>query len=103
MRPASLALVIVLAMPAFAQAPRDQTRPTGPPAVRFEQKPETMDGFPMIMCPHRDAQPDQQSDRSSDKQAEKSSERPDGCRLIPPKRERHPDYGKGKFYDLTPA
>ena len=103
MRPVVILFLVAVAAPAFAQAPREETRPTAPPAVRLEARPETMDGFPMIMCPRQDAQPpEQQSGQAADKQAGKT-ERPDGCRLVPPKRERHPDYGKGKFYDLTPA
>ena len=102
MRPAVIALLVALATPAFAQAPREETRPTAPPAVRFEQKPETLDGFRMLVCP-RIPQPDQQPAQQPDKPTTTEHVRPDGCRLAPPQRERHPDYGKGKFYELTPA
>ena len=102
MRPAVVALLISFAAPAFAQAPREETRPTAPPAVRLEQRPETLDGFPVLACP-RTPQPDQQADQQPGKPATTEHVRPDGCRLVPPRRERHPDYGKGKLYDLTPA
>ena len=96
MRYAVIALVAALAAPAFAQTVTPF--PTAPPAVTLEQKPEIFDNSPLIVCRRPDApQADQQSDKRADKE---SIER---CRLAPPKKERHPDYGKGKFYELTPA
>jgi hypothetical protein len=102
MRPAAIALLVAIVAPASAQSPGEETQPTAPPAVRFEQKPETLDGFRMLVCP-RITQPDRQADQQADKPTTTEQVRPDRCRLAPPLRERHPDYGKGKFYELTPA
>lgn len=110
MKLAAVLALSLLAAPAFAQdAPVQPPLPEGsyrvlpkdraaPPAVTLEAEPETFDNSPLIVC-RRPGAP--QTDQQSDKQADKESAKP--CRLAPPRKERHPDYGKGKFYPLIPA
>jgi hypothetical protein len=90
-----LALVVAAsATTAFAQeapAPRLETPKPAPPAVTLEARPDTSDDRPLIRCPR--PQVDEQGNLKPTLE---------GCRVVPPKKERHPDYGKGRLYSLTP-
>lgn len=84
-----------LAMPACAQEaipPREGLERSAPPAVTLEAKPQTHEDVPLIVCPK--PQVDEQGNLKPTLE---------GCRREPPKKERHPDYGKGKLYSLTPV